>query len=877
MANDRSMNRKVVFEPYDMDTGLGTNNSGVLMFNPYLEDTDHVSSIISGEGGGSDAPVYNAQDSALWNNLRDAFPAEKLQMYRNLRADSVWNYQKIAKLFQDHQSKWPEAIFNEDAWLKYIIPLVDPVTKDESTGELIRTDRYLTMLQGSKEEQRKWWLYNRFRYLDSKYNTGDATANVINMRLFSDGTLNIKAAINLYIGVAFGGGTTPILKRTEANVAAAFPYVAPTGVTEMETWIYSADLITDVGDLSIFYPNECDFSRATRLRKLKIGSSASGYSNANLTTLNVQNARMLEEIDCRNCPNLAITVNMENSPRLEKAYFDGTAVTGVEVADGGVLEILHLPSTITSLTLQNLSKLTDLTVASYANVSRLMIANISSTILDVVSVLSAMPANSMVNIQGFYKEFTDFDDIEDFYDLLDTMTGVTREKNAGGEWIYHEEAKAVVTGTVHTGTLTGAQIDALLERYPYIEPTADHITTLLKYYNYDGSTLLETQTITDGGDGTYAGTPARAEDSDWKYTFIGWNKYQDQYAADPDATKAVVKNRSVYAAYSRTSRAELKYYNYDGSELLHTQVIYGGGDGDWNGAPSRDSTAQYTFLFAGWSTTPNGNKENDATKNVTTHRSVYAAYTKTIRTYTVKFANEGVGVLQTVENVPYGSTAQYTGSTPQKDGVPNPEDFEFIGWSPSNVYITGTTTCWAQFAFAGTLMAALLTKQITGIYSNSEITAVRSYAFYSCTNLVGVSLPNVKTIGRQAFSDCSKLTEVYIPSVEKIEYGAFMRCSIASISLPELKEVGAAFGYCSQITELSFPKLESVTGAFLSNMTGLQSVYLGGSQFVGAPWGVADGWASGLKIYVRESLVSVYQTASYWSSRASRIYSYAFE
>ena len=25
------------------------------------------------------------------------------------------------------------------------------------------------MLQGSKAEQRKWWLYNRFRYIDSKY------------------------------------------------------------------------------------------------------------------------------------------------------------------------------------------------------------------------------------------------------------------------------------------------------------------------------------------------------------------------------------------------------------------------------------------------------------------------------------------------------------------------------------------------------------------------------------------------------------------------------------------------------------------------------------------------------------------------------------
>ena len=74
----RAMNRKFVPEPYDMDTMLGTNNSGVLMFSPYLEDTDTVSAVISGEGG-SDAPVFNAQDSVLWQNLRDKFQRKKFK------------------------------------------------------------------------------------------------------------------------------------------------------------------------------------------------------------------------------------------------------------------------------------------------------------------------------------------------------------------------------------------------------------------------------------------------------------------------------------------------------------------------------------------------------------------------------------------------------------------------------------------------------------------------------------------------------------------------------------------------------------------------------------------------------------------------------
>ena len=616
MADEnRKMNRRVVFEPYDMDTANGTNNSGVLMFSPYLEDTDRVSSVISGgDSGGSEAPVYNAQDSVLWCNMRDAFKAEMMAMYRTLRANGIWSYDEVEQRYENHQSIWPEAIFNEDAWVKYIIPLVDPVTIDEDTGKPIRTDRYLTMLQGSKEEQRKWWLYNRFRYLDSKYDTGNATANTINIRFFNEGVLRIKAAIPMYIAVSFGGGTTPILKRTEVGTASEFPYVAPTGVTEMETWIHSANLITDVGDLSQFYPNECDFSKAVLLKRLKIGDETDGYSNTNLVTLDVRNCQLLEYIDCRNCPRLGITVNLENSPRLVEAYFDGTIITGVDLADGCVIEKLHLPATVTALTLLNLKKLNEFVLPDYSNISRLMLSNIDASVVNPVTILNAIPARSQVNIQGLYLTFASLSEIEDFYDLLDTMTGVTRERSSTtGEWVYHDEENAIVSGEVHTGTLTGEQIDALMARYPYIRVTADHLSTELKYYNYDGTTLLHTETIIDGGDGS------------------------------------------------------------------------------WNGTPTRTADAQYTYTFAGWSLYQDGSADTNATKNVSRNRSVYAVYTKTVNTYTVTWKNADGTVLETDNNIPYGTVPTYDGATPTQEGI------ESTGWTPEITSVTGNATYTATY------------------------------------------------------------------------------------------------------------------------------------------------------------------------------------
>ena len=595
------IDRKAVAEPYDMDTALGTNNSGVLMFSYNLEDTDRVSAVITGEGGGSDAPVFNAQDSVLWCNFRDAFGAEITAMYRDLRATGAWSYNTIETLFETHQAKWPEAIFNEDAWIKYIVPLTDPVTVDEDTGELIRTDRYLTMLQGSKKEQRKWWLFNRFRYMDSKYVTGDASSKIISMRVFNSGNLVLTPAINMYTAVRFGGGTTPLRQRTNANETATFPYVSQSGVTEMETWIYSADMITDVGDLSVLYPNELDFSKATRLKNLKIGDSSTGYSNGNLRTLDVHNSSLLEKIDCRNCPNLNIAVNLEGSPRLKEAYFDGTSITGVDLVDGAAIEKLHLPGTITALTLLNLNKLTELVIPDYSHISRLMLANMDTSVADPVTILNKIPHNAQVNIQGIKMEAANATEIETFLSLLDNFKGVTRKRSTQGEWVYHETETAQVVGTIHTSSLTGAQLADYNSRYPYIVVSADHITCNLYYDNEDGTSNLHVEAVADGGNGTWNGTATKASDVQYSYTFVGWSKNKNATANDDSARAAVTMDRHIYAAFSRALRSYPQtFVNDDGTTVLQAARNWNYGETPTYSGATPVSTDSAMGSFQGW-------------------------------------------------------------------------------------------------------------------------------------------------------------------------------------------------------------------------------------------------------------------------------------
>ena len=123
--------KKIVLLPYDFDTAIGINNEGSLVFSYNLEDTDTV----------DDAEVYNGQDSVLWNNLRKTFARELRAMYRDLRSQGIISYDNVEHMFEEHQSKWPAALFNEDSWYKYI----DPLRND---GD----DSYLSMMQGDKAE-----------------------------------------------------------------------------------------------------------------------------------------------------------------------------------------------------------------------------------------------------------------------------------------------------------------------------------------------------------------------------------------------------------------------------------------------------------------------------------------------------------------------------------------------------------------------------------------------------------------------------------------------------------------------------------------------------------------------------------------------------
>ena len=110
-----------------------------------------------------------------------------------------------------------------------------------------------------------------------------------------------------------------------------------------------------------------------------------------------------------------------------------------------------------------------------------------------------------------------------------------------------------------------------------------------------------------------------------------------------------------------------------------------------------------------------------------------------------------------------------------------------------------------------------------------SVTSIGSYAFYSCSGLTSVTIPNsVTSIGERAFSGCSSLKFIEIPnSVTSIGKQAFGGSGLTSVTIPNsMTSIGfQTFESCSKLTEVTIGNsVKSIGESAFRYCTGLTSV-----------------------------------------------------
>ena len=187
----------------------------------------------------------------------------------------------------------------------------------------------------------------------------------------------------------------------------------------------------------------------------------------------------------------------------------------------------------------------------------------------------------------------------------------------------------------------------------------------ITWLNEDGSEL-DRQTLEYGAMPQHADA-TKASTAEYTYTFAGWDK----------EIASVTGDETYQATFNATKNSyTITWLNEDGSELDRQTLEYGAMPQHTD--PSKESTAEYTYAFAGW------DKELVAVEGDAIYTAIFTA---TKRQYTITWLNSDNSPLYQ-EEVEYGETPVYTGETPTQESTAE-YTYTFAGWDSDPSPVTG--------------------------------------------------------------------------------------------------------------------------------------------------------------------------------------------
>ena len=196
----------------------------------------------------------------------------------------------------------------------------------------------------------------------------------------------------------------------------------------------------------------------------------------------------------------------------------------------------------------------------------------------------------------------------------------------------------------------------------------------VRFVNYDGQ-VLANMTAQEGETPVYPGsTPTKPADTENTYTFSGWTP----------ALAPVTANITYTATFTAVKKAyTITWKNEDGSIISQETLAYGAMPA--HADITKESTAEYTYTFAGW--TP-------GIGIVTSDAEYTATFTQTKRSYVITFKNEDGSLISTAE-VEYGTMPTIpTAPTKPADGA---NTYTFAGWDKEIAPVTEATTYTATY------------------------------------------------------------------------------------------------------------------------------------------------------------------------------------
>ena len=308
---------------YDIDTILSYDNSGAIKFDVDIE---------------MEQGYWNTSASRLWTKIRDYMHDELVEVYKDMRANGV-TYENIMKYMYDEQiAKIPQTYYNKDFDIKYA-PYAD---------------EYLGKAHGDGYQHMKRWLKNRFIFCDTLFDYAPAYENdklTIRANTLDLMSLEIETYTPVYQHISFYNGQMS-KEKVDGKTGTIFEGTAQTA-TDQEVLIYGGSNIKKISGISSMNPDSMLIGNATRLTEL-IATDCPLLTEINSDKANLLPNVYLNKVDLSGCPLLGGMLKISNSQLLQNLNMKGTAITGVQLPSSiRNLEVLRLPNTLSSLTLND--------------------------------------------------------------------------------------------------------------------------------------------------------------------------------------------------------------------------------------------------------------------------------------------------------------------------------------------------------------------------------------------------------------------------------------------------------------------------------------------------------------------------------------------
>ena len=575
---------------YDFDTALGISNTGKLEISYGKEDVDYYV-----DGDPTSSYIFRAAGSNFFCRVRDLFSSELQAMFVDRENANAWSSDGLISQWDNAQNQFPEEIWRLDIQRKYL-RTYQGISIDNSIAGTANPRFLVEMLNGRKRYQRRMFERNQELYMATKYFGNKATQDQIMMRFNNpvgatvqqDFTLYLTPYSDMYIGVKFGN-VTPTNFRAKAGVEYTIPYGIEADTADI-TLIYGASFIQAIGDLSKCYVGDNDFSKASRLQSLIIGSDVEGYTNTYMTKISLGNNKLLEYLDVKNVSGLNSVIDLSKCNNLLELHAEHSGATGVIFSNGGKLKKAYLPSII-SLTMKNLSNIEAFEVESYNNLQTLIIEN--TPFVNTYDIVNS--ANKLNTVRLIGLDWNKTYNIADS-NILERLLIMRGVDNDG-----YDTLVSILAGAFYCAVIKQKQLENYNTAWPALEISYNTLVPqyTVTFMNQDGK-ILDVQYVDKGTkpvdpitrQENPIPTPTLESTISTNYTFAGWDT----------AFVDIFADMTILATYTETTRMYTVKYVSNNNVLKEIQANYGTivtYDGELPTYTAEESAYKY-YLFDRW-------------------------------------------------------------------------------------------------------------------------------------------------------------------------------------------------------------------------------------------------------------------------------------